>query len=937
MIKKTFLRKLPLTCLAAVVLFVLLNTFLASWLINYHNLSVQQGVFIAVGESLFLLALLFYHQHERNKLKMPVEAHALKLAHWYKSILDATPFPITVTDTDMNWTFINKAVEEFLGVKREDILGKPCSNWNAHICNTDDCGISCAKRGLNRTFFNQYGRSHQVDVEILRNMEGEIAGFIEVVQDVTEMEEMHKKQSDAEAASVAKSEFLANMSHEMRTPMNAIIGMSELVLHEEIPSVVLEHIMTIKQAGSNLLSIINDILDFSKIETGKLEIIPINYQFSSMITDVVSIIKTRVLESRLRFVVNVNNEIPNGLFGDAVRIRQIMLNLLSNAVKYTERGFISLVIDQEVVSRNRIVLAIRVEDSGKGIKQEEIGMLFNEFTRVDIVDNIGIEGTGLGLAITRNLVAAMAGTIDVQSDYGQGSVFTVTLPQEVRDHQKLAVVENPEEKNVLIYERREKCIQSIVHTMDSLGVNYKLVSNDSEFYDAVMSRQYNFVFLASVLYERVKEKYAEFAPNARFLLIAEFGETIGGRNISILTTPIYSLPVANFLNSVAEDFNIGANSGSAVKFTAPEALILVVDDIETNLKVARGLLRPYGMQVTSCKSGREAIELIQKEHYDLVLMDHMMPEMDGMEAVKRIREIGGMDPYYRNVPIIALTANAVSGTKEMFLENGFDDFLSKPIDIVRLNTVLEKWLLREKQIPREAITVSGDATAGVTDANATISANNGLFEIDGLNARKGLAISSGQIHNYLNTLAIFQKDAQEKSSELKACLAAEDLSLYAIHAHALKGAAANIGAEELSEKAKSLETAAKQGDAAFVHDHSEALFRSLAALLPGIKAAVKAVRLRAENLEGITDENGLMDWAMLKAEIDKLSAGLLAFDAATINQTAADLQKFTQAPVVGTKVENILENVLIGEYDEAASQIEFIDSILPALVDSAIH
>ncbi|MCL1918214.1 MAG: ATP-binding protein [Peptococcaceae bacterium] len=812
-------------------------------------------------------------------------------------------------------------------------------------------------------------------------------GLLVIFRDLTNIIEARDQAAAAhyyKGADQAKSAFLAKMSHEMRTPLNAIIGMSELTLRKSIPLDVQENVLTIKHTGSTLLSIINDILDFSRIQSGNLEIAPADYLFSSLVNDVVNIIKTRVLESRLRFVVNVDNDIPNDLFGDAIRIRQIMMNLLSNAVKYTERGYVSLSILKEMANPsddggyddggyddddhddyhddhdNTVILIITVEDSGKGIREEEIGKLFDEFTRGDLVDNKGIEGTGLGLAITRNLVDAMGGTIEVHSIYGEGSTFTVTLPQKVRSNQKMAVVENPEEKNVLIYERRELYRHSIVQTMESLGVPYKAISTDAEFYDEIMSRKYSFVFLASVLYERVKEKYANlesaegYKSGVKFLLIAEFGEAIAGHNISLLTTPIYSLPVANFLNKVShttaggyqhaggligrpEDTSLGIGNSGAVRtsaseerviphepvvnFTAPQARILIVDDIETNLKVAEGLLKPYGMQVDVCKSGKVAIEILKRERYDLIFMDHMMPAMNGMEATAKIRALGGKDPYYTSLPIIALTANAVVGTKKMFLENGFNDFLSKPIDTVKLDMMLARWLPPEKQIKRTPDDIRAGISCPVDRLNINIDGLN--INIDGLNTKVGVAIAGGSIQSYLKILTTFYKDTLETIKEMKACLRAENLSLYRIYAHGIKSAAGNIGAEGIAEAAQELENAAEKGMVDFVHSRSDAFFKGLETLLDAINIGITQARTHTKDM-GL-DQTGNPDIDVLHAELSELKVALDVLDSVRIKKAVGELQKFTQTPRVGDTVEDILQNVLIGAYDEAVSLIDGAD------------
>ncbi|MDR2584460.1 MAG: response regulator [Fibromonadaceae bacterium] len=555
-----------------------------------------------------------------------------------------------------------------------------------------------------------------------------------------------EKNQLAEAASKAKSDFLAKMSHEIRTPMNAIIGMSELVLREYMSDIAREYIITIKHAGANLLSIINNILDFSKIESGKLEIVQNNYLFSSLINDVVNIIKVRIVDSNLSFVVNIDPNIPNSLFGDETRMRQVLLNVLSNAVKYTKNGFISFSVSGEIIG-DTVLLTIEVADSGIGIKKEDLEKLFDDFVRLDFAINKDVEGTGLELAITKNLIKMMNGDIRVQSEYGKGSTFTVKLPQ-------------------------------------------KIGSNES--------------------FDSIK------------------------------------------------------NDNITIKFKAPKARVLVVDDIDTNLKVAKGLLLPYKMQVDLCTSGIEAIERVKENSYDLVFMDHMMPEMSGIEATKLIREI------HANLPIIALTANVVSGAKEMFLSNSFNDFLPKPIDTIELNSILEKWLPEEK---REKATET--------------------VRIESLNANSEI-------------LDTFYKDGLKRIEEIKKCLKTESYSLYSIHVHALKSASASIGALDLSEMAKSLEMAGKQGDYTYIKQYTSEFLTALEALLNKINANKK------------NEQKSSLDFDAMKVELNKLKEAIGILDSDAIDEATTSLKAFTQV----AEVENILQKILIGEYEEAVAMID---------------
>jgi PAS domain S-box-containing protein len=275
---------------------------------------------------------------EKKRMTAKIEADA----HWYKSILDAVPLHVAVTDAHMNWTFVNKAVEELLGEKREDLIGKKCRNWNYNICDTEDCAITRAKRGLKRTFFNQNDSSYQVDVEILLDLEGAINGFIEVVQDITNIQELAKQWAEMEMTSQAKSAFLANMSHEIRTPMHSIWGITEILLqNEDLSEETKEALERIYNSCNLLLGIINDILDFSKIEAGKLDIVPGRYTVASLINDSVYLNIMRIDEKPIEFEVQVDENTPAELMGDELRIKQILNNLLSNAIKYTESGKIT--------------------------------------------------------------------------------------------------------------------------------------------------------------------------------------------------------------------------------------------------------------------------------------------------------------------------------------------------------------------------------------------------------------------------------------------------------------------------------------------------------------------------------------------------------------------------------------------------------------------
>ena len=853
-----------------------------------------------------------------------------KLEMYVDLILENCPNPILLFDSFGKLAYISNSFFRYCKtIKKDVVLGKKINDLFAPIVSKQsmieiehlyksaiekECMFSTQQK---IDFGNPESSSHfEIQITPMHDTDGSVAGIImflfDMTQNIKAQHEAEHARQLAEQSSHAKSIFIAKMSHEIRTPMNAILGMAELALRENISPATEEYIRTIRQAGNNLLSIINDILDLSKIETGKLEIIPMGYSFPSLVNDVINIIRTKVLESRLRFIVNIDCEIPNSLFGDAIRIRQILLNLLSNAVKYTERGYVSFNVQAEAIDDNTVLLIAEVNDSGKGIKQEEIKKLFSEFSRLDGVKNRDVEGTGLGLAICRNLVSAMGGKIDVKSEYGKGSTFKVSLPQKIRDKRKTAIVEHPGQKNVLIYERREIYCKSIAQTMENLGVKYKIVSTTPDFIGNLESSNYSNVILASIFYNELKKNISNLNKEIAIAVITELGETMMDRNICTLTMPVYCLPIANFLNSSSDIYAISLGKKYATGIIAPEAKVLIVDDVNTNLKVAEGLLKPYKMQVKLCKSGIEAIREVKTSYYDLILMDHMMPEMDGVETVMYIRALGEGESYGKIVPIVALTADAVFGTKEMLLKNGFNDYLSKPIDVLKLNAIIEKWIPAEKQ-----------KRISEKDIYKNISHDMPLkIKINGINTKKGLAMTGGNAEAYLRMLSTFHKDATDKIKEIAMSLGSDNIQLYVIHVHALKSASAIIGAGKLSEAAAALEEAGKKGDSIFINSHNAGFISGLETLLANINAALAK---ETEKNRGKT-----IDIDLLKTTLSSLKTALNNYDSPGINNAENTLHGFLQASQFGDSITAILQNRLIGELDEAESQI---DTLLEKLED----
>jgi signal transduction histidine kinase/CheY-like chemotaxis protein len=738
----------------------------------------------------------------------------------------------------------------------------------------------------------------------------------------------------ADEDSRSKSTFLAKMSHEIRTPMNAIIGMNELVLREALSPKVRNYADNIRQAGNNLLSIINDILDFSKIESGRMDIINVPYRIASIIDDVIAIITMRLNEKPISFITRIESSLPGVLIGDEVRVRQVLLNLLINAVKYTGTGHIALSIrrkdrpeKQEETEppekKKRIFLAFEVADTGIGIKKEDMEKLFVGFTQFDKNKNQNIEGTGLGLAISRNLCILMGGEITVKSKYGQGSVFTALIPQLVEDDTPFARVEDPETKSVLIYEKRPLYGESAAYTINNLGVNCAVVQNRDDFVEQFARRAWQFIFTSPALLDEVRQiisdrnqppgagREAPLPEDPVLILLAESGQAPQS-GIPTIFLPLQPLTAARMLNGQKSGKGGRCQDGCyieipGVRFTAPGSRVLIVDDIETNLKVAEGILIPYKMSIDCASGGFEAVQLVQKNRYDFVLMDHMMPGMDGIEAVHAIRAWEASQRKegvcIKETPVIALTANAMSGMREMFIEKGFNDYIPKPIELTELDAIIARWIPPEKRIENSP---KRDGTPGNTE-----------LVIPGLDTPKGINMTGGTEAGYRKVLAQFYKDAGERRAVFTEVPAEGDLSAFVIHAHALKSAAGVIGAGALSAEAAALESAGKAGDTAALAEKLPGFYEHLSRIIDGIGKALDEKEGARSGGNGAGSPAGTL-LSFLKAALDTKNMK-------EIDRTLAELEKLPLDAKDRNAVNEVSDKVLMGDYQEA---VETVNSVL---------
>jgi CheY-like chemotaxis protein len=695
--------------------------------------------------------------------------------------------------------------------------------------------------------------------------------------------------------------------------MNAIIGMTELALRDAITPRMIEYLANIRQAGSNLLSIINDILDLSRIETGNFHLNPVPYRFASLLNNVINVIRVRFSEKPILFLVNVDAGLPNNLTGDEVRVRQILFNILSNAVKYTNQGFIRLTVSG-VRSGHDVLLRFEIADSGIGVKESDIDHLFGDFVRLDTERNRGIEGTGLGLAITKRLCLQMGGDIKVSSVYGEGSLFTVTLPQRFTGDDPVAAVEEKDGRPVLLYDGRPLYAASVFDTLRNLGIAVSRHDDLSGFLADLEGGGFSLAMVSLDAAERANAVIKKTKQKTTLVLLAEMGELSSFQNIPVITMPAYAVPVANVLN--------GANISTPdrkplVRFTAPKVRALIVDDIVTNLKVAQGLLAPYRMQIDICETGARSIVLARKNRYDIIFMDHMMPVMDGIEATAGIRALEG--EHYRDVPIIALTANAVSGMREMFLANGFNDYLAKPIELSRLNEIMERWIPAEKRRKTRV-------------KLAPVKLSGFLPSIEGLNCERGIAMTGGSEADYCEVLALYCQDCSGRLGLLYQFAGREspvqdDYRFFTTQVHALKSASASIGAAWIAEKAALLEQAGLAENLAVIRADMGEFSAGLSGLVERIREALDRYAKAVSEHQGLpADSPGTAAGEENERELLRLRQALMDEDIGLVDTILDKLNAAPMSPAVKRALDLISNNVLLSEFNSA---VECIDDLRP--------
>lgn len=650
-----------------------------------------------------------------------------------------------------------------------------------------------------------------VDKETVRKVSNALYTIANVLSDIAYSKyQASLTNMELQKTSSMKSDFLANMSHEIRTPMNAVIGMAEMALREDLTPAAREYIGQIKSSGQTLLTIINDILDFSKIESGMMDISDVEYEPMSMINDVSNIIMTRIGSKDLELTVDVNPDLPAGLYGDNVRIKQVMVNLANNAVKFTKEGNVHVKIDFLQTAEDMIELIVSITDTGSGIKESDMDKLFQSFQQLDSKRNRNIEGTGLGLAICRQLVTLMKGKIHVDSIYGKGSTFSFVIPQKVTDIQH-SVEKLPENVIAVGLLQNDYIAQELAIDMERLGVSYERLESE-EVLNRIEENGAGYFFIEQPLFTEAVQYFLKLHPEVKGVLLTNYRSvrSYDLPNLRVVKKPLYILGLANIFNGKEDNAAFSLMEAEDFDFVAPEAEILVVDDNAINLTVAKGLLNPLGMKIETALSGKDAVLMVTDKRYDIIFMDHMMPEMDGVETTRVIRRLLGDNGQ---VPIIALTANAVEGTAEMFISEGMNDFVTKPIEMRDMISKLRKWLPSEKIEKKKKKGGSSVRNIHRDNGGAQMATN---IVIDGLDVQKAMGFL-GNEELFWSVLKEYYRVIDKKCALIQEYEQKELWKDYTVEVHALKSASRQIGATDLAYTAEQMEAAGNAGNAALIH------------------------------------------------------------------------------------------------------------------------
>lgn len=717
---------------------------------------------------------------------------------------------------------------------------------------------------------------------------------------------MERKNTDSRIMQLEETnrrteDFLASVSHELRTPINAVTGISAVMLKNEEDEDKKKEILSIQEAGNRLFNQIEDILDYTEIDTGKIKVAEDTYMISSVVNDIITGNRLMKQENMPELIFDIDAGVPSLLIGDAGKIKKILRHLLDNALKFTQKGGIYVRV-YALPKPYGINLCISISDTGIGIGGEEIGKITEKFFKSAGGKSRRAGGLGLGLPIVQGLVSAMEGFMRIESTMNSGTTVFISVPQKVADGEPIMMVNNRESLCLACFlqpERyevpkvREYYNELITNLVRGLDIPLHRVFHLDELKKLNAGYRLTHLFLGSDEYEESREYFENLDENTEIVVIADDTFLLPeGSRIRILRKPVNSLMVERVLNSGT------SNPGDVFKvkhMSCPGVKVLVVDDEPMNLIVAEEIFKGYQMEVKTAGSGKEAIERCEKEEYDLIFLDHMMPEMDGVETLKRLRRLH--TEGNRVDTIIALTANAVSGAREMFLKEGFDEFISKPIEYSEMEHVLKKVL------PKSVIVFEENTEKQHREENSAMD-QIALLEKEGINITSGLKYCKNDTEFYMELLTMFGQDAVRKQQQINGFFRGEDYDNYRIMVHALKSTAKTIGADMLSEMAKHMEEAAQNKDNAYIREHHTQLMDKYSSVAQQIMEVL-------DNKETSSSQQSIEDYTEISEEdlLSELAELQESLETYEIDKAEALLSEIVKMRYQGTPVKEILCNI----------------------------
>ncbi|WP_087016296.1 response regulator [Thaumasiovibrio subtropicus] len=781
-----------------------LNSLRYEWIISILNdLSVS-------------LQLLNNFENQRA-----VEKRVLEQSLLNKEILDATPNPMYCLDPEGKYLTINARFADLVGMFEVDIIGQsPETLFNeeigAHF--NESKAILLAEPGSNRFTFDlpigEETRNMTVYEATFLSAEGRVAGIVGLLHDLTEQTQMEialrEAKETADDMSRAKGEFLANMSHEIRTPMNAILGMAHLALNADLNDTQHRYVSRINDSAKSLLGIINDILDFSKIEAGKLAIEHIDYILDDVMDNVATIVAFKAQEKSLEFLFDIDPAIPPALIGDPLRLGQVLVNLCGNAIKFTEHGEIVVSVKLNRRQDDNVVLDFSVRDTGIGISDEKQASLFNAFSQADGSITRRFGGTGLGLSISKHLVELMGGEIRVESKEGRGSNFTFSVVcglQEMKIREIFQPVASLSNKRVLVVDDNDSARYIMLSLLNAMHFDTEAVASGAEALATLETENFDMIFVdwnmpglnGVETIKKITEQPHKSMP--KIFMVTAYGREVGlNAEIENLVDGLIIKPVnpSNLLDAIMDAYglvDLAKHTKPANQYELPQfdgQTLLLVEDNETNQEVAKGVLEAVGLNIDIADNGLIALEKLEKQTYEMVLMDMQMPVMDGITATKKIR----LNAKHQDLVILAMTANAMQVDVERCLDAGMNDHIAKPLDIHQLYAKLSAYIAPSSTIP---------ATAPQKAQPSLSSMTNKLPDLPGIDVHAGIKRLGGNEAKYWKILENFLQSQSEFFQTIDDDIAAGDWETAQRLAHTLKGSSANLGAMKLNALAAQLE------------------------------------------------------------------------------------------------------------------------------------